>query len=176
MFAPFSLEFYLNYKVSIVIKGLSITNCNFQGLSRCVRTLLLKCLWLPFLRGSRQKKGHRIHYKKPDLYPSNTSKQIRYFCHHFFCVGTDLLRRILRETELCPSVTSHLLKQNFQNLYHEKKQNIFKDGMKVKYCRKTFSLPLPRLIFKLIFEYGYKIQYNGQSACKDIEYVIISLQ
>lgn len=47
--------------------------------------------------------------------------------------------------------------------------------MKVKYCRKTFSLPLPRLTFKLIFEYGYKIPYNGQSACKDIEYVIISL-
>ena len=34
VFAPFSLEFYLNYK------GLSSTDCNFQGLSRCMRTLL----------------------------------------------------------------------------------------------------------------------------------------
>ena len=33
-FAPFSLEFYLNYRVSIEILGLSSTNCNFQGLSR----------------------------------------------------------------------------------------------------------------------------------------------
>ena len=30
----------LNYEVSIEIKGLSSTNCNFQGLSRGVRTLL----------------------------------------------------------------------------------------------------------------------------------------
>ena len=30
----FSLEFYLNYKVSIEIQGLSSTDCNFQGLSR----------------------------------------------------------------------------------------------------------------------------------------------
>ena len=36
VFAPFSLEFYLSYKVSIVIQGLSITDCNFQELSRCV--------------------------------------------------------------------------------------------------------------------------------------------
>ena len=57
MFAPFSLKFYLNYKVSIEIQGLSSTDCNFQGLSRpwifilkfkdiqgllrCVRTLWL---------------------------------------------------------------------------------------------------------------------------------------
>ena len=34
VFAPFSLEFYLNYKVSIEIQGLSSTECNFQGLSR----------------------------------------------------------------------------------------------------------------------------------------------
>ena len=34
MFAPFSLEIYLNYKVSIEIQGLSNTDCNFQGLSR----------------------------------------------------------------------------------------------------------------------------------------------
>ena len=38
------------------------------------------------------------------------------------------------------------------------------------------SLPFSRLTVKLIFECGYKIPYNGQSACKDIEYVIISLQ
>ena len=91
-------------------------------------------------------------------------------------MGTDLLKRILRETELCPSASSHLLKQNFQNLYHEKKQNIFKEGMKVKYCRKMFSLPFPTLTFQLIFEYGYKIPYNGQRACKDIKYVVINLQ
>ena len=30
----FLLEFYLSYKVSIEIQGLSSTNCNFQGLSR----------------------------------------------------------------------------------------------------------------------------------------------
>ena len=34
VFAPFSLEFYLNYKVSIEIQALSRTNCNFQGLLR----------------------------------------------------------------------------------------------------------------------------------------------
>ena len=34
VFAFFSLEFYLNYKVSIEIQGLSSTDCNFQGLSR----------------------------------------------------------------------------------------------------------------------------------------------
>ena len=34
VFAPFSLEFYLNYKVSIEIQELSRTNCNFQGLLR----------------------------------------------------------------------------------------------------------------------------------------------
>ena len=32
MFDPFSLEFYLNYKVSIEIQGLASTDCNFQGL------------------------------------------------------------------------------------------------------------------------------------------------
>ena len=45
MFAPLSLEFYLNYKVSIEIQGLSSTDCNFQGLSRrlsrLVQTLIL---------------------------------------------------------------------------------------------------------------------------------------
>ena len=39
VFAPFSLKFYLNYKVSIRIQDLSSTHCNFQGLSRCVRTV-----------------------------------------------------------------------------------------------------------------------------------------
>ena len=34
VFAPFSLEFYLNYKVSIKIQGLFRSDCNFQGLSR----------------------------------------------------------------------------------------------------------------------------------------------
>ena len=34
VFAPFTLEFYLNYRVSIEVLGLSSTNCNFQGLSR----------------------------------------------------------------------------------------------------------------------------------------------
>ena len=34
MFAPFPLEFYLNYKVSTEIQGLSSTDCNFQGLLR----------------------------------------------------------------------------------------------------------------------------------------------
>ena len=33
MFAPFSLEFYLNYSVNIEISGLSSTDCNFQGIS-----------------------------------------------------------------------------------------------------------------------------------------------
>ena len=37
----FSLKFYLSYKFSIEIQGLSSTDCNFQGLSRCVRTLWL---------------------------------------------------------------------------------------------------------------------------------------
>ena len=45
MFSPFSLEFYINYKVSIEIQGLSSTDCNFQGfsrqLSRCVQGLIL---------------------------------------------------------------------------------------------------------------------------------------
>ena len=45
MFPPLSLEFYLNYKVSIEIQGLSSTDCNFQGLSRrlsrFVQTLIL---------------------------------------------------------------------------------------------------------------------------------------
>ena len=40
VFAPFSLKYYLNYKVSIEIQGLSSTDCNFQGLSRCTQTLL----------------------------------------------------------------------------------------------------------------------------------------
>ena len=40
MFAPFPLEFYLSYKVSTEIQGLSSTDRNFQGLSRCVRTLI----------------------------------------------------------------------------------------------------------------------------------------
>ena len=31
---PFSMEFYLKYKVSIEIQSLSSTDCNFQGLSR----------------------------------------------------------------------------------------------------------------------------------------------
>ena len=34
VFAPFFLEFHLNYKVSIEIQGLSTFDCNFQGLSR----------------------------------------------------------------------------------------------------------------------------------------------
>ena len=34
MFAPFSLELYLNFKVSVELQGLSSTDCNFQGLSR----------------------------------------------------------------------------------------------------------------------------------------------
>ena len=34
MFAPFPLEFYLNYKVNTEIQGLSSTGRNFQGLSR----------------------------------------------------------------------------------------------------------------------------------------------
>ena len=33
MFASFSLEFDLDYKVNIEIQGLSSTDCNFQGLS-----------------------------------------------------------------------------------------------------------------------------------------------
>ena len=37
--APFPLQFSLNYHVSIEIQGLSSTDCSFQGLSRCVRTL-----------------------------------------------------------------------------------------------------------------------------------------
>ena len=38
LYAPFSLNFYLNYKISIEIQKLSYTDCNFQGLSRCVQT------------------------------------------------------------------------------------------------------------------------------------------
>ena len=34
VFAPFPLQFFLNYSVSIEIQGLSSTDCNFQGLSR----------------------------------------------------------------------------------------------------------------------------------------------
>ena len=34
VFAPLSLGFYLNYGVSIVVPGLSSTDCNFQGLSK----------------------------------------------------------------------------------------------------------------------------------------------
>ena len=34
MFAPFCFEFYLNYEVSIEIKGLCSTDCNFQGLKK----------------------------------------------------------------------------------------------------------------------------------------------
>ena len=37
------------------------------------------------------------------------------------------------------------------------------------------SLPFSIVTVKLIFECGYKIPYNGESACKDIEYVVISL-
>ena len=37
------------------------------------------------------------------------------------------------------------------------------------------SLPFSRVTVKLIFECGHKIPYNGESACKDIEYVAISL-
>ena len=35
-FCSFSLEFYINYKVSINIQGPSGTYCIFQGISRCV--------------------------------------------------------------------------------------------------------------------------------------------
>ena len=35
----FSLEFYINYKVSIKIQGLSSTYCIFQGISRCMGKL-----------------------------------------------------------------------------------------------------------------------------------------
>ena len=38
--AAFSLEFYLNYKVSIEIQALSSTNCNFQGLKRPYTSIL----------------------------------------------------------------------------------------------------------------------------------------
>ena len=34
VFAPFFLEFHVNYKVSIEIQGLSTIDCNFQGLLR----------------------------------------------------------------------------------------------------------------------------------------------
>ena len=34
MFAPFPWEFYLNYKVSTEIQGLSSTDRNLQGLSK----------------------------------------------------------------------------------------------------------------------------------------------
>ena len=43
VFAPFSLEFYLNYRVNIEIQGLSSTDCNFQGLSRPWIFLLKYC-------------------------------------------------------------------------------------------------------------------------------------
>ena len=42
VFAPFPLQFFLNYSVSIEIQGLSSTDCNFQGLSRP---------WIFFLKG-----------------------------------------------------------------------------------------------------------------------------
>ena len=53
VFTPFSLEFYVHYKVSIEIQGLSSSDCNFQGLSRPQIFILkfkdfkglLRCVW-----------------------------------------------------------------------------------------------------------------------------------
>ena len=53
MFVPLPLEFYLNYTVSNEIQGLSSTDRNFQGLSRCVRTLYVV---MPML--TLQTEGH----------------------------------------------------------------------------------------------------------------------
>ena len=67
VFAPFSLEFYLNYKVSIKIQGLFRSDCSFQGLSRpCIFILkfkdfqgLSRCVLTPKVKWKR-----RQEYKK----------------------------------------------------------------------------------------------------------------
>ena len=61
MFAPSSLEFYLNYKVNIAIQELFSTNSifsrtlnfyfNIEGLSRCVRTLYIRHIGMYCLMG-----------------------------------------------------------------------------------------------------------------------------
>ena len=79
-FAPFSLEFYLNYRVSIEIQGLSSTDCNFQGLSRPWMFLLKYCQYtqsglgcLPRERGHMWKgcvlnTGSRHHLRVSECY------------------------------------------------------------------------------------------------------------
>ena len=58
MVTPVSLEFDLNYKVSIEIQGLSRTDCNFLGL------LIFKVHANPVLCYSKKKKN-KWNYKYP---------------------------------------------------------------------------------------------------------------
>ena len=73
VFAPFSLEFYLNYRVSIEIQGLSSTDCNFQGLSRPWMFLLKYCQYTNWVGLSTLWKGSCVkgmctqYWKSPSL-------------------------------------------------------------------------------------------------------------
>ena len=63
VFAPFSLEFYLNYKVSIKIQGLFRSDCNFQGLSRpCIFIFqgLSRCVLTPKVKWKRRQEYKKI--------------------------------------------------------------------------------------------------------------------
>ena len=60
MFASFSLEFDLDYKVSIEIQGLSSSDCNFQGLST------FKVHFNPVL-GYPKKKKNKWNHTYPKL-------------------------------------------------------------------------------------------------------------
>ena len=75
----FSLEFYLSYKFSIKIQGLSSTDCNFQGLSRCVRTL-----WLVMPHGQFASTNQKHH---SDL--GSHASSVWNFCARF----TDVISR-----------------------------------------------------------------------------------
>ena len=75
VFAPFSLEFYLNYRVSIEIQGLSSTDCNlfsrtFKTLNFSLKILPISTNWvgLSTLRKGSYVKGMCTQYwKSPSL-------------------------------------------------------------------------------------------------------------
>ena len=109
VFAPFSLEFYLNYKLSIEIQGLSSTDCNFyvkiQGLEGACEpcwsdtfiqgkgTLFLS----PLNRGSTELKTFLAHQEKilTCNYPEKEDKTIFEPCF-WYKLGLDLSHLCLK--------------------------------------------------------------------------------
>ena len=89
--APFPLQFSLNYHVSIEIQGLSSTDCSFQGLSRCVRTLYQSNIFE--MTPSQFLIKKRTSLMKPYQFYLQINKKVRPYLHSLLC------RRFFRARE-----------------------------------------------------------------------------